>query len=103
MGKLFVVVETVVLCSETESLMPLHAHVFPIVEPFHFRARFAEKLHLHLLELTHSENELTGHYLVSEGFAYLCNAKGELHASCFLNAEVIYENSLSCFGAQVYG
>jgi len=82
--------------------MPLEAPFFPLSEPFEFFAGAHEELHFHLLELAHAEYELACHNLVSESLAYLSDAEGYAHAACFLHVEVVYEDSMSGFGAEVY-
>src|SRR3712207_1102725 len=79
-----VVVETVVLCTESKSLMPCHAAFFPFLEPIEFCSRLYEELHLHLLELAHTENKLACYYLIAECLSYLCYSKRNLHASGLL-------------------
>ena len=62
-----------------------------------------EELHLHLFELAHAEDELTGHDFVAERLADLCDAEGDAHAAGFLHVEVVDEDALGCFGAQKHG
>ncbi len=100
-SELFVVVETVVVCSETKCLMPFHAGLFPFVEPLHFGAGLHEELHFHLLELAHAEYELAGNNLVAEGFSYLCYAERYLHAAGLLHVEVVDEDALCRLWTQV--
>ena len=59
-GQLLVIMETVLLISQSESLVPLQAGLLPLGEPLQLRAGTHEELHLHLLELPHAEDELTG-------------------------------------------
>src|SRR5512133_1976667 len=73
MGKLDMIVEPVIFFAESECSMPFHPFCFPIPEPVELGARLYEILHLHLFELTHSENELPGDDLIPESLAYLCN------------------------------
>src|SRR5215813_7627088 len=40
--------------------VPNHALLAPVIEPLLVAARFDEKLHLHLLELARTENEVAG-------------------------------------------
>lgn len=75
---------------------------FPIFKPLHFRAGLAEELHLHLLELTHTEHKLAGHNLVAEGLAYLCDAEGQLHAARLLHIEIVHKDALGGLRTQVY-
>ena len=98
MGQFFVVVEAVVLVTEPECAMPVHAELLPVVEPFHFVARAHEELHFHLFEFPHAEYELTGHYLVAESLTDLRDAERQFHSSGFLNIQEIDENALCGFG-----
>ena len=66
-----------------------------------FRAGFYEILHFHLFEFAHTEDELTSHDFVTESLTDLCNTEGQLHAAGFLYVQVVYENTLSRFGAEV--
>ena len=101
-GELLVVVETVVLRTEAQRLMPLHARLLPCVEPLQLRAGLHEELHLHLFELAHAEYELPCHNLVAERLAYLRDAERHLHASGLLHVEIVYEYSLCRLRAQIY-
>jgi len=62
---------------------------------------FHKKLHLHLFELPHPEDELAGDDLIPEGFANLGDPEGDFHPAGFLDVEVVDENSLGGFRAQV--
>jgi len=68
-GQFVVVVKAVVIVAEAQRTVPGHAGVLPLVPPLHFGSGAHEELHLHLLELAHTEDELTGHDLVAEGLA----------------------------------
>ena len=101
--QLFVVVEAIVLCAEAECLVPSHACLLPLFEPLKLGAGFHEVLHFHLLELSHAEDELSGYDFVAEGFSDLGDAERNLHAAGFLHVEVVHEDALRGFGAQVDG
>ena len=47
-----------------------------MVKPFQLLAGAYEKLHLHLLELAHTEDELSCHDLIAEGLADLRDTEG---------------------------
>ncbi len=102
-GEFLVVVETVVVVAEAQGAMPSHTGLLPLVPPIHFGPGLHEELHLHLLELAHAEYELTRHDLVAERLAYLCDAEREFHASRLLHVEVVDEDALRRFGAEVDG
>ena len=73
--QLLMVVETVVFVAHAQRLVPCQTVFLPIFKPFHLRARLAEELHLHLLELTHTEDELACDNLVAECLADLADAE----------------------------
>ena len=103
MREFFVVVETVVFGTHAEVLVPFEPLFLPELEPFHLRSGLAEEFHFHLLELPHAEDELPGHHFVAEGLAYLCDTEGYLHAPGLLDIDIIDENALCGFGAEVDG
>ena len=83
--------------------MPVEAFFLPFLEPFEFGAGAHEELHLHLFELSHTEDELAGDNLVSERLACLGYAERHFHAACLLHVEVVDEDALCCLWAQVDG
>ena len=93
-GQFLVVMVAVFLVTETEDLVPAEACLTPVVEPFQLFAGTNEELHLHLLELAHTEDELTCHNLVTECLADLCDTERYTHAACFLHVEVVHEDAL---------
>ena len=101
MRQFIVIVITVVIIAKTKGLMPLQTDLFPFLEPIQLSARFYEKLHLHLLKLTHTENELTGHNFITECLTDLCNTERNFHTTCFLNIEVVHKNTLCRFRTQI--
>ena len=101
-SQLIMVVETIMIITETKCFMPFQTHFFPFWEPLQFCTRFYKELHLHLFKFTHTENELTGHNLITESLTNLCNTKRYFHTPGFLYIEVVHENSLCCFRTKVY-
>ena len=101
-GELLVVVESVVLCTESECLMPLHTCFLPLREPLQLCAGSFKELHLHLLELAHTEYELTRNDFVTECLTNLCDTKRNLHAAGLLHVQVVNENTLSGLRTQIY-
>ena len=83
-SKLVVVVEAVVLSTETEVLMPLHTYFLPLSEPVKLCTWLDEELHLHLLELTHTEDELTCNDLITECLTDLGDTEMNLHTAGLL-------------------
>src|SRR5665647_1663979 len=80
--------------------MPSHPCFFPVPEPFKLCSGLHKKLHLHLFKLTHAEDKLPGNDLISEGFAYLSDTEGKLHAARLLNVKEIHKDALCGFGTQ---
>ena len=81
--------------------MPSHTSLLPRFEPLKLRAGLHEVLHLHLLELAHTENKLTGHDFVAERLADLCDTERQLHAPRLLHVQVVHEDALGGFRTQV--
>ena len=100
-SQFFVVVETIVVIAKAQCLMPFQTSLFPFLEPFEFGSRFYEELHFHLFELTHTENELTGHDFVTESLTNLSDTERNLHTSCLLYVQVVHENTLSGFRTKI--
>ena len=101
-SQFFVVMVTVVVVAESQCLVPFQTSFFPFLEPFKFSSRFYEELHFHLFELTHTEDELTCNDFVTESLTNLSDTERNFHTSCFLNIQVVYENTLSSFRTQIY-
>ncbi len=74
--QLVMVMEPVVVFSESEGHVPSHPCFLPVAKPLKLCSGFDEELHLHLFELTHAEDELTCHDLIPERFAYLGYPEG---------------------------
>ena len=102
-SELLVVVETIVFCAKTESLVPSHARFLPLAEPFEFGAWLHEELHLHLFKFAHTEDELASYDLITESLTDLCNTKRNLHATCLLHIEVVHEDTLCGLRTEVDG
>ena len=100
-GQFLVIMETVVLGTHPEADVPFHAVLLPFLEPLHLGARTAEEFHLHLLELSHSEYELSRDDLVSERLSDLGDTERNLHAARLLDVEIFNEYSLCRLRTQV--
>ena len=74
----------------------------PVLEPLHVVLGLYEVLHLHLLELAGSEDEVLGHNLVSECFSDLCDTERNLHSAVLHHILEVYIDTLGCLRAQVY-
>src|SRR5688500_18067136 len=86
---------------ESQALMPFHSLLLPVLKPFLVGAGLDEELHLHLLELTRPENEISGRNLVSEGLADLCDAERNSLACGLLDIQEVHVRALRRFGTQV--
>ena len=102
-GQLLVVVVAVLLGGDAHGEMPFEAFLLPVAEPLHLGAGTDEELHLHLLEFAHTEDELAGDNLVAEGFAYLGDAEGNLHAAGLLDVEEVDKDALCRLGTEIEG
>ena len=101
MSQLVVVVETIFCIAQSEGFVPFQAEFFPEFKPLHFLTRTNEELHFHLFEFAHTENKLTGNYLISKCFSDLSYTERNFHTTGFLHIEVVYKNTLSSLGAQI--
>src|SRR5690554_1865788 len=99
--QLVVIVKTIFVRTKTKCLVPSHTNCLPVFEPLQLFSRRDEELHLHLLELTHAEDELARHDLIAERLAYLSDAEGDFHSPCLLHVEEVDEDSLCCLGTKI--
>src|ERR1700744_2016521 len=81
MGQLGMLVEAVFFRRGTQSQVPLQAGLLPVLKPFFLRTRANKELHLHLLKLAHTDNELACNNLVPESFTDLRDTKRDLHTA----------------------
>ena len=88
---------------EAQAQVPLHARGLPALEVLHVGARLDEELHLHLLELTRTENESPGRDLVAERLADLRNAERHLLPRRLLHVEEVHVRPLRRLRPQVDG
>ena len=95
--------ETVILLSHSEVHVPLHTVLLPLPEPLHLGSGPYEELHLHLLELPHTEDELTCNHLVAEGLSYLGYTERNLHSAGLLDIDIVHEYTLGSLRTQIYG
>ena len=94
--------ETIVVSTEAQCLMPLHTELFPLLEPFLLCPGLYKELHLHLLELSHTEDELTGYNLITESLTYLCNTERNLHTTSLLYIQIVHEDTLCRLRTEIY-
>ena len=95
------VTKTKVFGLHVKAVEPVTAVCSPVIKPFKVSTGLAEEFKLHLLELTYTENEVTGSDFVTEGLTDLCNAEGYLSSCCSLDVSEVYENTLCGFGTKV--
>ena len=98
-----VVAQTHLIFLDAESQQPVTAEASPVLEPVKIRAGLAEELQFHLLKLTGTEGKVTRSDLVAEGFTDLADAERNLLAGSSLYVLEVYEDTLCCLGAQIYG
>ena len=91
-----------VLFAQTEGEEEVLAVVLPVLEPLEVGSGLAEEFKLHLFELAGPEREVARRDLVSEGFAYLTYAEGDLFSGRSLNVLKVYEYTLSRLRPEVY-
>ena len=82
--------------------MPSHTRLLPFREPIQFSTWLHEELHFHLLELTHTENELASHDFITESLSNLSDTERNLHTTRLLHVQIVYENTLCRFGTQIH-
>src|SRR5699024_10698906 len=75
-----VLVQTQVLRLNAQVDVPLQASINPVLVPLFVLTRLDEELHLHLLELTSTENEVTWGDLVTERLTDVRDTERWLHA-----------------------
>src|SRR5919108_6377892 len=81
--------------------MPFHAVGAPSLEPLHVGAGLDEELHLHLLELARSEDEVSRCNLVAKRFSDLRDAERDLLTRRLLHVEKVHVRALRSFRTQV--
>ena len=89
--------EAVVFFAQSQREVPLKTGLFPVLIPLLLGTRLDKELHLHLFELTHTEDKLACYDLVAEGLSCLGNPKRNFHTACFLYIGEIDKDTLSCF------
>src|SRR5699024_8413091 len=93
MRQLHLLMNMVFAGRNAQAHVPPHPFLFPELVPFLLCTGPDKKLHFHLFELTHPENELSCNNFVTECLAHLRNSKRYLHTSRFLNVQEVYKNS----------
>ena len=97
-----VLMELEALRRQAEREVPLHTELLPLFEPLHVRARLDEELHLHLLELARTENEVARRDLVPERLADLRDAERHLLAHALLYVQEVHKDALRRFRTQIH-
>src|SRR5207245_11654033 len=90
-----------VLRAQPQIAIPRHPGLDPVLVPLLVAARLDEELHLHLLELARSEDEVARRDLVAERLADLADAERDLLARRLHHVLEVDEDSLCGLGAQV--
>ncbi len=100
-SQFIVVVIAVAGITEAQRFMPFQTNLLPFLEPIQFRSRFYKELHLHLFELTHTEDELTGNNLITESLTNLGNTERYFHTTGFLHIQIVYKDTLCRFRTKI--
>ena len=74
----------------------------PVLEPLHVVLRLYEVLHLHLLKLAGSEDEVLGDNLVTECLSNLGDTEWNLHPAVLHHILEVHIDSLGCLRSQIY-
>src|SRR3990172_359038 len=90
-----------VLLAHAVARIPGEALVDPTLVPLLVRSRHDEKFDLHLLELAGAESKIARRDLVTERFADLGDAEGELHAHGLEHVVEVDEDALGGLRSQV--
>ena len=98
-----VVTQAQVLLGHSERIQEVFAVTSPVLEPFQIRTGFAEKLQLHLLELTGPEGEVAGGNLIAERLTDLTDTERQLPSGGTLCVLELHKNALRGFRAQIDG
>ena len=96
-----VVAQAQVLVLDAQTFEPLVAVGAPVAEPLQIRARHAEELQLHLLELADAEDEVARRDLVAEALADLADAERQLAAGRAGDVREVDEDALRGLRAQI--
>ena len=97
-----VLVPAELVLTDTHLLVVVPPLASPVLEPFHVILWLYKVLHLHLLELAGSEDEVLGNNLVTECFSNLGNTERNLHSAVLDHVLEVYIDTLGCLRAQVY-
>src|SRR5437879_8700720 len=95
-----VLAEAKELGGDTERTVPTHALLLPLLEDARSVGGAAEVLHLHLLELAGSEDEVPGRDLVPEGLADLRDAEGQPLPGRLLHVLEVHIDGLRRLGTE---
>ena len=100
-SQLLMVMVTIFCIAQAHCLMPFQASLFPFLEPIHLFARANKKLHFHLFELAHTEDELTSNDFITERFTDLSNTERHFHTTSLLYIQEVNEDTLCRFRTQI--
>ena len=81
--------------------IPVIASIYPLLMPLLVGAGAHKVLHLHLLELAHAEDEVTGGDFIAERLALLGYAEGQFAAHGLLHVQEVDEYALRGLRAQI--
>ena len=84
-------------------LQPVAAERPPVIKPLQIRIRLAEKLQLHLLELTRTEGKVSGCDFIPERLADLSDSERNFLSGRTLHVLEIDKNALRGFRTEING
>ena len=91
------------LFRHTEGQEPVLTELLPVCEPFKISVRLAEKLKLHLLELTRTEREVARGDFITERLTNLTDTKRQLLTRRSLDILEVYKDALCGLRTEIYG
>ena len=102
-GKLFLIMvtDTHFFRFDSQGLQPVDTELLPVSKPFQISVGLTEEFQLHLLKFTGTEGKVSGSDFVTEGFAHLADAEGNLLSGGTLYVFEVHKNTLCGFRTKV--
>ena len=95
------VTQTDIFVLKTDGKKPIVTEFSPIREPLKVCAGLAEKFKFHLLKFAHSENKVSGSYLITERLTYLSYTERKLFTCGSLHVYKVRKDTLRCLGTEI--
>ena len=86
---------------DSQGLQPVDTELLPVSKPFQISVGLTEEFQLHLLKFTGTEGKVSGSDFVTEGFAHLADAEGNLLSGGTLYVFKVHKNTLCGFRTKV--